>query len=120
PGAGAPPRVAPARWAELLEPLRAAGLVTEHRPGPARGGGADPTAQAAQTGDPSATDPPTDSTVAVIGLGPVGTLVALGLTAAGVGALLLDDPGTVRAGDVSPGGYRRTDVGLPREQVLAR
>lgn len=58
--------------------------------------------------------------VGVIGLGPTGAGIAVGLAAAGIGALLLDDERTVRPGDVGPTGYRWSDVGRPREEVTVR
>ena len=58
--------------------------------------------------------------VGVVGLGPTGLGVALGLAAAGVGTVLLDDERPVRPGDVGAAGYRWSDSGRPREPVAAR
>jgi len=58
--------------------------------------------------------------VAVLGLGPTGLGVAMGLATAGVGTILLDDDGLVRPVDVGPTGYRWTDVGAARLGVAAR
>ncbi len=61
-----------------------------------------------------------DRTVAVLGLGPTGLGLAVGLAAAGVGTVLLDDARPVRSVDVGVSGYRWADVGSVREQVGAR
>ncbi len=58
--------------------------------------------------------------VAVLGLGPTGAGVAVGLATAGVGTILLDDGTPVRPVDVGPTGYRWTDVGAVRSSVAAR
>ncbi|WP_426592892.1 thiamine biosynthesis protein ThiF [Cellulomonas sp. McL0617] len=58
--------------------------------------------------------------VAVLGLGPTGLGIAIGLAAAGVGTVLVDDDRPVRAVDVGPTGYRWTDVGSVRAAVAAR
>ncbi|MBO3083720.1 ThiF family adenylyltransferase [Cellulomonas fengjieae] len=58
--------------------------------------------------------------VAVLGLGPTGLGIAVGLAAAGVGTLLLDDERPVRSTDVGVCGYRWADAGAPREHVAAR
>lgn len=56
--------------------------------------------------------------VAVRGLDRVGTAVATVLAAAGVGTLVLEDPGTVRHRDVG-GPVAAADVGRPRAEVAA-
>ena len=58
--------------------------------------------------------------VAVLGLGPTGLGLAVGLATAGVGTILLDDDAVVRPVDVGPTGYRWTDVGAVRASVAAR
>lgn len=58
--------------------------------------------------------------VAVLGLGPTGLGIAVGLAAAGVGTVLLDDEAAVRPFDVGPTGYSWTDVGASRTSVAAR
>ncbi|GIG30471.1 hypothetical protein Cma02nite_30710 [Cellulomonas marina] len=58
--------------------------------------------------------------VGVLGLGPTGLVVASTVAAAGVGTVVLDDPGPVRSGDVGPGAYRWADVGSPRVAAAAR
>lgn len=57
--------------------------------------------------------------VGVVGLGRLGMTVAGALAAAGVGTVLLDDPGTVHAGEVG-GGVGAEDVGQDRTRVAAR
>lgn len=57
--------------------------------------------------------------VGVVGLDRLGMTVAGVLAAAGVGTVLLDDPGTVRAGEVG-GGVGAEDVGQDRTRVAAR
>lgn len=54
------------------------------------------------------------ATVAVLGLGRLGLLVAAGLAAAGVGTLLVEDRARVRRDDVGLGGYGLHDVGTER------
>ncbi len=61
-----------------------------------------------------------DRVVAVLGLGPTGLGIAVGLASAGVGTVLVDDDGRVRPVDVGPSGYRWTDVGSARCAVAAR
>ena len=61
-----------------------------------------------------------DRVVAVLGLGPTGLGIAVGLAAAGVGTLLVDDERPVRSTDVGVCGYRWADVGSVREHVAAR
>ena len=58
-------------------------------------------------------------TVAVVGLGRVGMVLADTLASAGVGGLAFDDARRVRAGDVGIGGLRDRHVGLPRAQAAA-
>ncbi|WP_340697378.1 ThiF family adenylyltransferase [Cellulosimicrobium funkei] len=60
------------------------------------------------------------ATVGVVGLGRVGAALAVHLATAGVGVLVLDDPGTVLATDVGGGAYRLRDVGSPREGAVRR
>jgi hypothetical protein len=61
-----------------------------------------------------------DRVVGVLGLGPTGLGIAVGLAAAGVGTVLVDDGRPVRSADVGLCGYRWADVGSVREQVTAR
>lgn len=61
-----------------------------------------------------------DRVVAVLGLGPTGLGIAVGLAAAGVGTLLVDDERPVRSTDVGPCGYRWADTGSVREHVTVR
>ncbi len=65
-------------------------------------------------------DARTQRVVAVLGLGPTGLGIAVGLAAAGVGTVLLDDEHPVRPVDVGPTGYRWTDIGSARAAVAAR
>lgn len=58
--------------------------------------------------------------VAVLGLGPTGLGTAVGLAAAGVGTVLVDDERPVRSTDVGVCGYRWSDAGSVREHVAAR
>src|SRR5690606_38218760 len=46
-----------------------------------------------------------------------GAILAAGLAAAGVGAVLVDDDGTVRRDEVGAGGYVLADVGRPRRDA---
>lgn len=57
--------------------------------------------------------------VEIQGLGRCGALVARTLTAAGVGTLLLGDPGAVSASDVGPA-YALTDIGMQRFRAVKR
>lgn len=57
--------------------------------------------------------------VGVLGAGRVGMLIASGLAAAGVGAVLLADDRPVLAPDVGPGAYGHGDVGRRREEAGA-
>ncbi|WP_018502252.1 ThiF family adenylyltransferase [Parafrankia discariae] len=52
--------------------------------------------------------------VAVRGAGRIGAQIAALLTAAGVGQVIVDDPGSTSAADVAPGGLRLDDIGRPR------
>ncbi|WP_456788180.1 thiamine biosynthesis protein ThiF [Cellulomonas sp. P5_C5] len=61
-----------------------------------------------------------DRVVAVLGLGPTGLGIAVGLAAAGVGTLLVDDERPVRSTDIGLCGYRWADAGSVREHVTAR
>ena len=61
-----------------------------------------------------------DRVVAVLGLGPTGLGIAVGLAAAGVGTVLVDDERPVRSTDVGVCGYRWADAGSVREHVTAR
>lgn len=59
------------------------------------------------------------ATVAVIGLGRLGMVLAGTLAAAGVGTLLLDDGRRVRPADVGVGGLREHHVGRARARAAA-
>ncbi|ABW10395.1 UBA/THIF-type NAD/FAD binding protein [Parafrankia sp. EAN1pec] len=52
--------------------------------------------------------------VVVRGAGRIGAQIAALLTAAGVGQVIVDDPGSTSAADVAPGGLRFDDIGRPR------
>ncbi|MCK9924060.1 ThiF family adenylyltransferase [Frankia sp. AgPm24] len=52
--------------------------------------------------------------VLVQGAGRVGAQIAALLGAAGIGRIVIDDPGVVSAADVAPGGLRLADVGRSR------
>jgi hypothetical protein len=56
--------------------------------------------------------------VGVVGLGRLGTAVALHLATAGVGGLLLHDPLPVQVTDVGLGGLRTVDVGQARDDAV--
>lgn len=56
--------------------------------------------------------------VGVVGLGRLGTAVALHLATAGVGGLLLHDPLPVQITDVGLGGLRAVDVGQARDDAV--
>ncbi|WP_315097853.1 thiamine biosynthesis protein ThiF [uncultured Cellulomonas sp.] len=58
--------------------------------------------------------------VAVLGLGPTGLGIAVGLAAAGVGTVLVDDERPVRSTDVGVSGYRWADAGSARQRVATR
>lgn len=58
--------------------------------------------------------------VGILGLGRLGLLTALGLSAAGIGRLVLDDPGAVTRDDLGLGGYTLRDVGSMRRVAAAR
>lgn len=58
--------------------------------------------------------------VDVHGAGRVGIQVARLLVAAGVGDVVVADPGAVHSADVTPGGYGAADVGLPRQRAAGR
>ena len=57
--------------------------------------------------------------VEVSGLGRIGSLLARTLASAGVGTLVLSDPGVVLPADISPG-YPLTDLGMGRAQAVKR
>lgn len=58
--------------------------------------------------------------VHLVGLGRLGALVALLLTNAGIGTLLLEDDSSVTSLDVGPCGYGEADIGLVRSHVARR
>lgn len=58
--------------------------------------------------------------VGVLGLGRLGLLTALGLSAAGVGRLVLDDARHVSQHDLGLGGYGPRDIGTMRRVAAAR
>jgi len=60
------------------------------------------------------------ATVAVVGLGRLGAGLAVHLATAGVGTLVLGDPGAVLTTDVGVGAYRLRDVGSPRATAVQR
>jgi bacteriocin biosynthesis cyclodehydratase domain-containing protein len=57
--------------------------------------------------------------VRVVGAGRVGAHCATLLAAAGIGHVVVDDPGVTRPADVSPGGPALADVGRPRAVAAA-
>jgi hypothetical protein len=57
-------------------------------------------------------------TVAVVGLGRIGSLLAAHLGTGGVGTLLLDDDGPVQVTDLGVGTYAQADVGRRRADAL--
>ncbi len=59
------------------------------------------------------------SSVALLGAGRLGMLIASGLATAGVGTVLLSDRSPVSARDVAPGAFRPADVGRSRETAGA-
>ena len=59
------------------------------------------------------------SAVEINGLGRIGTLLAQTLAGAGVGTLVLCDPGVVLPSDIGPG-YPLTDQGMGRAQAVKR
>lgn len=60
------------------------------------------------------------ASVAVVGLGRTGAMIAAGLATAGVGRVLLQDESPVLAQDVAPGAYRLRDVGVMRQRAAAQ
>jgi hypothetical protein len=60
------------------------------------------------------------SVVGVRGAGRVGASLVTLLAAAGVGALLVDDPGVTTAADTAPAGAISADVGLRRQDAALR
>jgi hypothetical protein len=56
--------------------------------------------------------------VGIVGLGRIGALLATHLAAAGVGTLVLDDPGPVQVTDLGLGPYGQDDVGHRRAERL--
>ncbi|GAB3160878.1 ThiF family adenylyltransferase [Myceligenerans halotolerans] len=60
------------------------------------------------------------ATVALAGLGRIGAAIALLLTGAGVGRLVLHDPQPVQTTDIGLGAHTERDVGDPRDVALAR
>ena len=115
--------VAPARMSELLAGLARAGLLTESPPAPLPvGSGAGDDARSATCTAPDGDGARVvaeraSASVAVVGLGRVGMVVADTLASAGVGALAFDDERRVRSGDVGIGGLRDHHVGLTRAQA---
>ncbi|SDC37605.1 Molybdopterin or thiamine biosynthesis adenylyltransferase [Sanguibacter gelidistatuariae] len=118
--------VASARMAELLAGLDRDGLLIEGPSGALPvGSGAGDDARAA-----ACTAPDGDgaqvvaarrrATVAVVGLGRLGMVLADTLASAGVGGFLFDDARRVRACDVGVGGLRERHVGLLRSQAAAQ
>ncbi|GAA1851838.1 ThiF family adenylyltransferase [Myceligenerans crystallogenes] len=60
------------------------------------------------------------ATVAITGLGRIGSVIALLLAAAGVGRLALVDPRPVQTADTGLGALTEQDVGQARDEALAR
>ncbi|WP_427018700.1 ThiF family adenylyltransferase [Pseudarthrobacter sp. P1] len=58
--------------------------------------------------------------VRITGLGRTGAALAQALVGAGVGTVLLEDDAVVGAADVGPGGYRISDIGMPRSAAVRR
>ncbi|MEZ0448488.1 thiamine biosynthesis protein ThiF [Cellulomonas sp. ICMP 17802] len=115
----------PGRVRDIVATLADAGL-TEDRP--ARPVLRGPAAVDADVGDllradaygPGLVRERAERVVGVLGLGPTGLGIAVGLAAAGVGTVLVDDERPVRTVDVGVCGYRWSDVGSAREHVAAR
>ncbi|MET0787959.1 MAG: thiamine biosynthesis protein ThiF [Cellulomonas sp.] len=117
--------VDPERVRAVVETLTAAGLTDDRPPRPALRGGAAVDADIWTLLRPDADGPGlvrerADRVVGVLGLGPTGLGIAVGLVSAGVGTVLLDDERLVRSTDVGTCGYRWADVGSVREHVTAR
>ena len=115
--------VTPARLRDLLSHLTQAGLLVEGPPSvlPVGSGAGDDARSAACTapdGDGAqVVAARARATVAVVGVGRVGMVLADTLASAGVGGLAFDDARRVRAGDVGIGGLRDRHVGLARGQA---
>lgn len=94
-----------ARFRQAVEHLRLTGLTA---------------AETTVTGcDLSAPPGERRESVGIVGLGPLGLLIAQGLLSAGVADLQLDDPRPILTQDVGIGGYRLADVGGKRASVAA-
>lgn len=121
----AAPGTAPGRLRAVVDALREAGLTVEGEPGRTLPG---PAATEATTVSlarggvdaPALLRARRDRSVGVVGLGPVGLGVAVGLASAGVGSLVLEDERPVRSVDVGPSGYRWSDAGSTRRSAAAR
>lgn len=74
----------------------------------------------AAVGPGSASSTLRQSTIGILGLGPLGLQLARTLASLGTHRLVLDDAATVAHDDVSVGGYRLGDVGRPRPVSAAR
>ncbi|MBC3762808.1 thiamine biosynthesis protein ThiF [Quadrisphaera oryzae] len=61
-----------------------------------------------------------EACAAVVGASPTGRAVALGLAAAGVGTVLVEDAAPVTSADVGPGGFGPADLDLSRGAATAR
>lgn len=74
----------------------------------------------AAVGPGSASSTLRQSTIGILGLGPLGLQLARTLASLGTHRLVLDDAATVTHDDVRVGGYRLGDVGRPRPVSAAR
>lgn len=61
-----------------------------------------------------------DSLISIFGLGSVGSSIALGLTRAGAGNLLLTDPDEIEPHNLSRQYYKYTQIGWKKAEALAR
>lgn len=96
----------PERTAALLEALSGAGALEHSSPG----------GRAA----PLLARPLAAACTAVVGASPTGRALALGLAAAGVGTVLVEDEAPVTRDDVGPGGFDVTDLGSRRGTAVER
>lgn len=114
----------PAAVAEVLDALRAAGLLVDLDPADLLAAGAGPSATARSapelpSGDPAGWRTRRTATVVVEGATRVGVPLAAVLAASGIGRISVRDPGTALAGDAVVGGLTAQDEGRPRAAAAA-
>lgn len=105
----------PAQVRALQRRLARSGVLVDS----AAGGSPSPDEQYWQLAQVAGVDRPADRHRAVVELrraDPVGLRTALVLAQAGVGTIVLTDPGQVLAEDIAAGLYRADDLGEPRER----